>query len=155
MAVDGEKIEMTIRQAAEFTGRSPATIRRWRAEGVRVDDYDALMKHSDMMDMRSVGKSAILARERPDLSASKQSIRSYFPTNPDPDAFFDLPFPGDWSKANQALAILSELKAAFSNRVEELKPIKHAESDWLAASDLVTITEAHRLLSTILEAFVS
>jgi hypothetical protein len=134
-----ESTRMTIQQAAEFTGRSPATIRRWRSEGVRIDDYDALMAHADMMDMRSIGKSATLARERPEVNNCLQKGPS---------------FPGDAQKASQALATLEGLKSAFSKRLERAKKIGDETEAELLAGELGFLTEAHRLLDITLEGYL-
>jgi len=160
MGFDSGLCVMTIAEAALLLGKSEKTIRRWKRSGVNVLNEATLHEYSDVMDARARGRTATPVFDRPGTTEPRRiirncKVRSYFPSNPDPDAFYDLPFPERFERAEQALAILEELKASFEQRVKELKPIGHKESIWLAENDLVTITESARLLAMLLEAFVS
>jgi hypothetical protein len=132
---------------------------RYKSEGCDITDPKALLDFSDHADMRSRGRAKNLVFDRSDrtgAAASKHSLRSYFGYSvPDPDKFYDLPFPGDWAKAARAFSILEELKVSFEKRVTDLKPIGHVDSIKLAQDDVLIIEESARLLSMLMEAFVA
>jgi len=93
-----------------------------------------LREHSDFMDMRSRGASAIRVLDRPAPVNARGSFFSAF-------------------KASQALATLAELKDAFTRRLKRAQELgDEHESDCLA-EEIGYLTESHRLLAMTLEGY--
>jgi hypothetical protein len=148
---------LTVKNAAALIGRSTDTIYRWKAEGIDITSAKALREYAEICDMRSKGKTRILAMDRLYSSPTESlggGIRSHFPASIDRDAFIDLPFPGCERRANLGLSIVGELKVNFTNRLEELRSIGHAESIEMATEELAFVTESFRLLESVLEAYL-
>jgi hypothetical protein len=129
---------VTIREAAEITGRSKQTIRRWRAEGVKVDDPQSLLEHSEWMDMRSRGRAANLAFDRPGATAPQSAGN----------------FPGDAKGARHALSVLEGLKASFGNRLDKAKKIGDELETGMLEEELRMLSESGRLLAAVMEAYL-
>jgi hypothetical protein len=127
---------VTINEASKLIGKSKQTLYRWRADGCNIYDERSLIAYSDMMDMRSVGKSALLVRERPDVCQLAGTS-----------------FPGDSDQARHALSILEGLKAAFSKRLEKLKKLEDQTEAEMLAEELNLLSEAARMLDMVIGAY--
>src|SRR5690348_5727446 len=55
---------LTLNEAVVLTGKSRQTIWRWKKDGIDISDETALLEHSEFMDLRSVGRAAVLALDR-------------------------------------------------------------------------------------------
>jgi hypothetical protein len=128
---------VTISEAARAVNKSIKTIRRWKNDGVNIFDESALREHSDFMDLRARGSAAKLAFDRP--------------TTP---AIGCPSFPGNSQQAAHALSILEGLKASFAKRLDKAKKIGDALEAGMLEEELRMLSESHRMLDAVCEAYL-
>jgi hypothetical protein len=95
----------------------------------------------------------MLALEAASAEQVVHDYSSYFLSATDPEEFVELPTLFRWETADRALALLGEIREVFLRRLQELEVIGHEYSITLAEHDLAKTTEAHRLLTTVIEGF--
>lgn len=148
---------LSIKQAAELVGRSTDTIYRWRADGCKVSDRRALLAYSEMQDMRSRGKAARLALDRADAyepnKVLRGGIRSAFPAAPDPERFYDIPSPIDPNLQRRVTSLLETIHALFTERLRDLRTVRHEQSVRMGEEDVHNISEGRRLIEIVLDSF--
>jgi hypothetical protein len=120
---------MSVNELAKLFGRSEATIRLWRRQGIDLNDMDALRVHADRQDARSFGKTRTMAKARRSEEAASADNIPHIPDN--------LPAPDDKLGAPAALRRLqlAELevycnhKTAIASR--DMLATSEAEASWI------------------------
>lgn len=141
---------MTVKEAAKLVGKDERTIKRWKAQGLSLDDPEEIQNYSSCKDARSRGKTRKTALVR----HAATGLRRHFPAVIDQnDQFIDLPLPCTVEQAVQAWQSLSAVRDAFDRRVKELRTIGHLDSIESAEDELRYLTESLRLLEITLEGF--
>jgi len=148
-----------LREASKLVNKTERTIARWKLEGCKLDE-ESLLLWSEEKDSRARGRSKTRWREREDQAyvASKSSgmtntqtptIASYFTDATEHD-FIDLPSPVSIERMTRVVVTLDEIRAAFQQRVIELKAIGHAESLEWAEDDLGKIDATIRPIEEVI-----
>jgi hypothetical protein len=127
---------LSIKEAAALVNRSTDTIYRWRAGGCAVSSRQALLEYAEHQDLRSRGAARILAFDRPSPVV-----------NNGPG------FPGDTSRVLAALDTLESLKTAFKRRLKKAQEIGDELESEMLSEELGYLTESHRLLDVVCEAY--
>jgi hypothetical protein len=141
---------MTVKEAAKLVGKDERTIKRWKAQGLSLENPAEILDYSSCKDARSRGKTCKTALVRHAVTG----LRRHFPAVIDQsDIFIELPSPLTAEQAAAAWQSLSFVHGAFARRVEELKGIGHLDSIDSAKADLEAVTESLRLLDITLEGF--
>jgi hypothetical protein len=148
--------ELRVEEAAKIVGRSVHTVYRWRRRGVNVEDREAILEYSRLQEIRARGKAREALRRRLEAAGVEQEAfdyNSYFRSVTDAEQFVKLPAPFRWDTARKSLELVDEVRAAFWQRLQELKVIRHEYSIKLAQDELADVTEAYRLLTNLFEGF--
>jgi hypothetical protein len=134
-------MRLTLQQAMDLTGKSRATIFRYKRNGCDISDPASLQEYSDHADMRAKGKAAQLAWDRPLAPGAGATGAS------------GSGVPGGASLANRALSGLFELQSAFSRKLAQAQTIRDVDESEMLAGELSDLQDAHRLLVAVLEGY--
>jgi hypothetical protein len=128
---------MTVKEAAQLVGKDERTIKRWKAQGLSLDNPDEVQEWSNRKDANSKGKTRSLALERRGGN-SQEAVTAGVTAAVTPDT--DLPKPGDIGAAH-ALHRLQLAEKSAHSRWEAIKAtgdllaISEAEQSWLRLSN--------------------
>lgn len=127
---------LSLSEAMTLTGKSRATLARYKHDGCDITDESSLRLFSDHADMRARGRAANLLSDRPTTSGISGPS-----------------FPGDSHQAMQALSIIEGLKTAFSKRLEKAKKISDETEVGMLEEELRLLTESHRTLDMMYDGY--